>query len=313
MVEPVAVIIPCYNHGQYVGRAIDSVLRQTIRASEIIVVDDGSTDETQRVVSHYRGAIRSIYQENRGLPAARNRGVAESAAEWIAFLDADDEWLEDKLATQLEVVRAHPEIHAVFSDVMHVTPDGVGVVTGLERHRQGTAMVRWKHCEAPLVWVSTSRLITPLLYGLDACVCTLLMRRCHFDDVGGFNENCCFAEDLELWLRMALNDCIFGLVPTVHARIWQYTDSMCRGNRCRLAEYQSQILTWLLTEAGLESDERTHVRARLAETELVCAWACRHAGEFREAIAHAYRAFCPKLSFRASREMLLAMMHVRSQ
>jgi len=97
----VAVVIPAYNAGRHIGRALDSVLAQTRPAEEIIVVDDGSTDDTAKVVRTYGEKVRYIRQENTGAAGARNRGIKETKAEWIAFLDADDEWLPDKLELQL--------------------------------------------------------------------------------------------------------------------------------------------------------------------------------------------------------------------
>lgn len=92
----VSVVIPAYNAGEYLGRAIDSVLAQTQPAAEIIVVDDGSADNTADVAQGYGERIRFIQQENAGASVARNTGIEAAASEWIAFLDADDEWLPQK-------------------------------------------------------------------------------------------------------------------------------------------------------------------------------------------------------------------------
>ena len=97
----VSVIIPLYNKSQYIARTLDSVLAQTFQDYEVIVVNDGSTDDGPRIVRQYRDPrLRLVSQENRGLSGARNRGIAESRTDWVAFLDADDEWMP-------EVSRAH--------------------------------------------------------------------------------------------------------------------------------------------------------------------------------------------------------------
>jgi glycosyltransferase involved in cell wall biosynthesis len=106
----VSVVIPAYNVEQYIGRAIDSVLAQTRRAVEVIVVDDGSTDETAGVIQGYGSDVRYIYQEKAGASIARNRGIEEAKGEWIAFLDADDEWLPDKLKVQMALMERNPEL-----------------------------------------------------------------------------------------------------------------------------------------------------------------------------------------------------------
>jgi glycosyltransferase involved in cell wall biosynthesis len=94
---PVSVVIPAYNAASVLPRAIESVLGQTSRPEEVIVVDDGSTDNTAQVATQYGPSITYIRQDNAGASAARNRGIAEATGEWIAFLDSDDEWLPPKL------------------------------------------------------------------------------------------------------------------------------------------------------------------------------------------------------------------------
>ena len=93
---PVSVIIPTYNRSHCLGDAIDSVLAQTHKNLEIIVVDDGSTDGTKDIVRSYGWPVKYIYQTNQGVSAARNRGIKEARSEWIAFLDSDDEWHQKK-------------------------------------------------------------------------------------------------------------------------------------------------------------------------------------------------------------------------
>lgn len=106
----VSAVIPAYNAGKYVGRAIESVLAQTHKPDEIIVVDDGSTDDTAEVVQRFGDAVRFIRQVNAGASIARNTGIEAATSEWIAFLDADDEWLPDKLKLQTEHLERNPEL-----------------------------------------------------------------------------------------------------------------------------------------------------------------------------------------------------------
>ena len=113
----VSVIIPTYNRAEYVTHAIDSVLAQTYTDYEIIVVDDGSADNTKDVLLPYMDRIRYIYQENAGLSAARNTGIKAAKGDWIAFLDSDDEWLPGKLAVQMRAVERHPQLVAHLINV----------------------------------------------------------------------------------------------------------------------------------------------------------------------------------------------------
>src|SRR5690242_5053753 len=105
----VSVIIPAYNSERYIADALRSVLAQTYMPQEIIVVDDGSSDGTARALDPFRSTIRYIYQKNRGEPAARNTGMREAKGDYIAFLDADDLWLPEKLDLQMTYLAAHPE------------------------------------------------------------------------------------------------------------------------------------------------------------------------------------------------------------
>jgi glycosyltransferase involved in cell wall biosynthesis len=123
--EPVvSVIVPVFNAERYVADAINSILRQTSSASEIIVVDDGSTDASAEVVKSFGSAIIYCYQGNRGAAAARNKGIRLAAGAFLAFLDADDLWTPDKLRRQLDLFGARADIQIVFGKVeQFVSPE----------------------------------------------------------------------------------------------------------------------------------------------------------------------------------------------
>ncbi len=106
----VSAVIPAYNAAKYVERAIESVLAQTRKADEIIVVDDGSTDNTADVVRQFGDKVKFIRQENAGASVARNTGIEAATSEWISFLDADDEWLPEKLKLQTEHLQRNPDL-----------------------------------------------------------------------------------------------------------------------------------------------------------------------------------------------------------
>lgn len=114
----VSVVIPAYQAGKYIAEAIESVRAQTYRPIETIVVDDGSSDDTRAVVERYGSSVQYLWQPNAGISAARNRGVELVSGEFLAFLDADDLWLEDKLAWQTEVLRTRAELDMVFGYVL---------------------------------------------------------------------------------------------------------------------------------------------------------------------------------------------------
>ena len=113
----VSVVIPVFNGERFIGDAFPSALGQTFRDFEIIVVDDGSIDQTEKIVRQFSDCVAYHRQENRGAAAARNLGVMCTSGEWIAFLDADDIWYPQKLAVQFEAVAMNPGIAFVYSDM----------------------------------------------------------------------------------------------------------------------------------------------------------------------------------------------------
>ena len=179
----VSVIIPCYNHGHFVGEAIDSVCAQTYLHYEIVVVDDGSTDRTAEAVGRYPG-VRYVRQRNQGLPAARNRGIQESRGEYLVFLDADDRLLPDHLAISLEAFRSHPEAGWVCGNFRFLGSDPT-----------------WQHvhrCER-----LSDDFATLLSINFIAAVHTVVVKRAAVVAVGGFNEQLLAYEDHDLFLRLA--------------------------------------------------------------------------------------------------------------
>jgi len=120
----VSVIIPTYNREKYVGNAIDSVLGQTFKNHEIIIVDDGSTDNTKENLGRYRDKITYIYQDNAGVSAARNTGIKRAQGEWLAFLDSDDEWRADYLYKQMEKAQGNPGLCMQTADCLFIGLNG---------------------------------------------------------------------------------------------------------------------------------------------------------------------------------------------
>ncbi|MEJ5260302.1 MAG: glycosyltransferase family A protein [Anaerohalosphaeraceae bacterium] len=189
----ISVIIPAYNNEQHLSRAIHSVLAQSRPADEIIVVDDGSTDRTAEVAAAFGDKIRCIRQDNRGPGAARNAGIQAASGEWIAFLDADDEWLPDKLALQTEQLQKHPQLQWTCGNYIEcLCQDG----------RRAPALP-----EQRILAVLNGGQISPdylKTYPKDLTghTDTMLIRRSVLQEAGGFSDLRRF-EDLDLWLRIA--------------------------------------------------------------------------------------------------------------
>src|SRR5688572_4229057 len=186
MTPKVSVIIASYNYGRFVGQAIRSVLDQTWRDREVIVVDDGSTDDTAAVVRTFGDSVRAIHQANRGLSGARNTGLRAASGQYVACLDSDDLWLPDKLARQVAVLDARPDVGLVYADAVYFD-DASG--TSLGRHGE-----RYRHADGHV----TADLITR---GNFIPSPTPLFRRAAVDVVGDFDETLRHSEDWDMWIR----------------------------------------------------------------------------------------------------------------
>jgi hypothetical protein len=212
----VSVVLPTYNRGHLVSRAIDSALRALSSGDEIVVVDDGSTDDTASVVGRYGEPVRYVRTENRGAGAARNTGVQIVAHDWIAFLDSDDEWRPDRLRLGRAVLTALPDVLFCFSSFGARRSDG---------SEHGDALVSW-HGDtrswdqilgpgvpfsslAPLpegrpdFLVHTGSLYTPEMAASYVNVNTLLVRRAQAGEALRFPEGLATFEDWECVGRLA--------------------------------------------------------------------------------------------------------------
>jgi glycosyltransferase involved in cell wall biosynthesis len=186
-----SLIIPTFNHGRFLGAAIDSALAQTVNAVEVIVVDDGSTDETPAVLARYAGRVRVLRQANRGLSAARNAGLAAAHGTFVSFLDADDVMAPTKLAAQLEVLERWPAIGWTYCDVLMET-----VATGTTAR----ASERFGYAARVL----DGWLFPELVHGNFIPALAPLVRRTALEVVGGFDERLTALEDWDMWLRLSL-------------------------------------------------------------------------------------------------------------
>ena len=178
-----SVIIPSFNRRQKLCRAIDSVLSQSFRDYELIIIDDGSTDGTDSIALQYKGKISYFFQENQGVSSARNKGISVSNSPFIAFLDSDDTWDKRKLARHKEYIESNPHI------LIHQTED---------------------------IWIRNDRFVNPqkkhlkregdiFEQSLHLCMISpssVVMSREIFDKYGYFDEELPACEDYDLWLRI---------------------------------------------------------------------------------------------------------------
>ena len=184
----VSIVIPAYNQAHYLSRAIQSALEQTHRDLEVIVVDDGSSDETAAVAHSFADPrLRYIYQANRGLSAARNTGLRHAGGEFVSFLDSDDQFRPRKIELLLAELKRHPEAGLAAGQAIPVDPDGqpIGQIFAKELPVESA---QW-------------------LLGNPLHVGSVLVRREWQEQVGFFDETLRSYEDWDLWLRLALAGC----------------------------------------------------------------------------------------------------------
>lgn len=185
--EPlISVVIPNYNYGRYLGQAIDSALQQTYSHKEIVVIDNGSTDNSVEVLHRYDGLIHWIQQENQGSSGSRNRGICESRGELIAFLDADDVWRPDKLERQVPLFD-NPKVGLVSCGIEYV--DSAGKSLGVEFAEMRGHLLR----ELALMEVTV----------VPAGTSTAVVRRKCLDKVGLFDRALSYSSDWDMWRRIA--------------------------------------------------------------------------------------------------------------
>ncbi len=189
----VSVVIPTYNREAFLEEAIQSVLNQTFEDFELIVVDDGSTDDTRSLVARFRrdGRVSYVYQDNQGDGAARNTGIRRSSGVYVVFLDSDDLWFPEKLERQVGLLRQDLEFSAAYSAIT------------LQRLNRDRRVVRQRVVRRPEPWQQT--LFEDLLYDnvITGSHSSVMVPRKAFDRVGYFDEslNIC---DMDMWRRLAL-------------------------------------------------------------------------------------------------------------
>lgn len=190
----ITVVIPLYNKADCIATALDSVLAQTYQDFEVVVVDDGSTDDGAAIVEQYTDPrIRLIRQENAGVSAARNKGIAEARGEYVAFLDADDEWSPEYIEIQFQLTEKFPQCDVFATNYEFRRPSGEMVPTILRRlpskdeDFELTNYFEVAYSSHPPLWTSA-----------------VMVRKAALDSVGGFPVGVCSGEDLLTWARLVV-------------------------------------------------------------------------------------------------------------
>ena len=246
----VSVVIPAFNVGWCVRRAIDSVLAQDFREFEAIVVDDGSTDDTASVLAAYGKTIRVVSKPNGGLSSARNAGIGASRGSLVAFLDADDWWLPAKLSRQVELMQQQPDLG--FSSVAARVEDLEGRLLNI------WARARWDGSFLAHLFGSNGDVA-----GSGSAV---MVRRALFDQVGTFDESLRSLEDIDMWMRLSSitdYDCIADPLVVILKRPASMSRNLevMRNSAIRIMEKNRKLLPenlrgsyWRACVAGIYGD-----------------------------------------------------------
>ena len=193
----VSVVIPTYNRARFLAAAVASVRAQTYPCTEVIIVDDGSTDNTADVVASLGERIRYIRQANAGPAAARNRGISEATGELVAFLDTDDRWLPEKTARQVAILLREPSVALVSADM--AIEDDAGTVQVASNFECRGLHALFSSLDGKPVSDSPSLLLKVNFINTS----TVMARRDVLQAMNGFDTRLRYGEDLELWLRIA--------------------------------------------------------------------------------------------------------------
>jgi glycosyltransferase involved in cell wall biosynthesis len=200
----VSVVIPAFNSANYLRAAVDSALNQTVLPLEVLVINDGSSDNTQDVIKEYGSSIRGFYQRNSGPAVARNRGIAEAKGDFIAFLDADDTWTPDKIETQINYLEYHKNVNIVHTAYFNVNMLSDNLIASSKIRDEFTG-----NCYREFFFRNGVQMSS-----------VVVLKECLIK-VGGFDQNIRRAstEDYDLWFRIA-RDYEFGYVrrPLVYYR-----------------------------------------------------------------------------------------------
>lgn len=235
--ETVSVVIPVYNGERFVADAIRSVLDQTVRPLECVVVDDGSTDSTRAVVESFGSAVRYEYQENSGVSRARNRGVELARGALVAFLDHDDVWLPTKVAAQLEAFDGSGATMVLCG--MVVVDAGDEVIGRKRLHSSGDLLI------GLLTFDGTESV---------SCSSTGLIERATFEALGGFDPNLGTSADLDLLIRVLL----MGRVRYVSDELVRYR--VHGSNMSRSVSATERDMIYLLGKVFSDPQLPGHVR-----------------------------------------------------
>ena len=265
--ERVSVVIPVYNGAKYVVDAVRSALDQDLAPHEVVVVDDGSTDETLHVLGEFGSRIKVLAQRNQGVSVARNNGAAAVTGEFLAFLDADDVWLTPKLARQVAVFRDRPDVAMTYTGLT-VVDEQLQPLGAMSAPRGADALRNSLLLEPPVVSVAQ----------------TAVLRTSVFHAVGGFDPDLTTSADTDLACRVAVRHAVEGVdEPLV---LYRQHGAQMHLNADAMLRDMSLVFDRMFSDPALPSDVASLRGRAIANLHTTVAAAAVKDGRSREGLRH---------------------------
>ncbi len=269
----ISVIIPTCNRAWSLEKAIDSVQAQTLPPTEIIVVDDGSTDDTPDLLAAYGKSIRVFTQPNQGVSAARNQGIRHSSGDYIALLDSDDSWKPEKLACQMDFFFDHPD--AMICQTQEIWIRNGKRVNPMQKHAKPSGMI-----------------FEPSLHRCLVSPSAVMMKKAVFDLKGMFNQDFAVCEDYDLWLRISTDIPIYLIDRPLTVKYGGHDDQLSRSHS--QDRYRIASLLHLVQSGALNQEQKNAATAVLQEKCRIYGNGCKKRGKNAE--AHKYLGLYAQLS-----------------
>jgi glycosyltransferase involved in cell wall biosynthesis len=278
----VSVIIPAYNAADTIARAVDSVLAQSHHVDEILIIDDGSTDNTAEIVRNYGEAIRYLYQENTGLAGAMNYGIEQAKGEWIAVLAADDEWLPNFVASHIRLISKNPDTKWTYCHYERVTQNGCLCMQAPQAIKEEI------ECKGSLSYFRA------MLAGFKMGACGFMIKRDVFDELGKYDLAMWSGQDRDMWQRIGLR---YPRVAVCRGVCWRYyigspSSLSRRGRGCRDLQLKSVCRNMRRAmDLGPEVVNEYRPYARMLVMRYLMRWAARDCSIKSDTIEDAKRLF----------------------
>ena len=265
----VSVIIPAYNGDRFLGKAIDSVLQQTYQDYEIIVVDDGSTDNTAQIAQQFGDAVRYFSQSNQGVAASRNLGLAAALGDYIAFLDQDDIFLPHKLSSQVALLEQDTDLGIVNSGWQICQGNEIdGSLREIESAVQPWQQIPELSAANLIVW-------KPVFLG------AMLFRRNWLERIGGFDTTLEQTPDVDLVMRLAKIGCPAAWVEQITVKYRQHEKNASK-NALLQAQELNQITASFFTQSSLTPEVKTLEAKSRYQSLIWSAWRLHETGYLAE-------------------------------